>query len=214
MKKTVFLIGLIAAFLHSNAQSYESKIREWRQEYKREFLNDARSPLRAKDTGFLRFFPVDSNYRVNAKIRFTPESKVFDMATHSGKNKQFKTFGILTFEIPVRYKHNPASKERKAIQIPIYENLAHANDTFADYLFLPFTDYTCDDESYGGGRYIDLKKKDIQGDYVLVDFNQAYNPWCVYKGGYSCPIPPGENRIAMRIPVGEMLPDEVIRAKE
>ncbi|MEO6833824.1 MAG: DUF1684 domain-containing protein, partial [Chitinophagaceae bacterium] len=163
---------------------------------------------------FLRFFPLDSSYCILATIRLTPDSKVFDMATHSGKNKKFKTYGILTMSIPIRYKNNPIAKEKREIQLPIYENLAHATDSFADYLFLPFTDYTCDDESYGGGRYIDLKKKDIHGNTLAVDFNEAYNPWCVYKGGYSCPIPPSENRIGFRIPVGEMLPAERIRAKE
>lgn len=214
-----FLKGilLVAASLFAGkafSQNYEVRIKAWQQEYKREFLTDARSPLRAKDTGFLNFFPADSNYCVMAEIRFTPESKVFEMATHSGKNKKFKTFGILTIKIPFQDKNNPASKERKEIRIPIYENLAHANDSFADYLFLPFTDYTSGEESYGGGRYIDLKKKDIQGNHVLVDFNKAYNPWCVYKGGYSCPIPPSENRIDAGIFAGEQLPAERIRAKE
>lgn len=69
-------------------------------------------------------------------------------------------------------------------------------------LFLPFMDATCGVESYEGGRYLE-PDIDVTGK-CLVDFNLAYNPFCAYGAGWSCPIPPPENRLRARIAAGEM----------
>ena len=69
-------------------------------------------------------------------------------------------------------------------------------------LFLPFVDATCGVESYEGGRYLE-PDVDVTGK-CLVDFNLAYNPFCAYGGpDWSCPIPPMENRLSVRIEAGE-----------
>jgi uncharacterized protein len=60
------------------------------------------------------------------------------------------------------------------------------------------------EETYEGGRYLDLRFADLKNDGTLfIDFNKAYNPYCAFSGGYSCPIPPLENRIQVAIPAGE-----------
>lgn len=71
---------------------------------------------------------------------------------------------------------------------------------FKDYLFLPFTDMTCGDESYLGGRYIDMKMPTSK--WITIDFNKAYNPYCVYNDNYSCPIVPSENHLDIEIKAG------------
>jgi len=38
---------------------------------------------------------------------------------------------------------------------------------------------------------------------VKIDFNLAYNPFCAYNDGYSCPLPPGENWLQVPIRAGE-----------
>lgn len=69
-------------------------------------------------------------------------------------------------------------------------------------LFLPFMDATCGVESYAGGRYLE-PDMDVSGK-CLVDFNLAYNPFCAYGGlDWSCPVPPVENRLGVRIEAGE-----------
>lgn len=69
-------------------------------------------------------------------------------------------------------------------------------------LFLPFMDATSGIESYEGGRYLE-PDMDVTGK-CLVDFNLAYNPFCAYGGpDWSCPIPPMENRLSVRIEAGE-----------
>jgi uncharacterized protein len=69
-------------------------------------------------------------------------------------------------------------------------------------LFLAFADATSANETYGAGRYLDLKK--VPGaTSILLDFNQAYNPYCAYSDGFSCPFPPKENILTIAINAGE-----------
>ena len=72
-----------------------------------------------------------------------------------------------------------------------------------DVLHLYFSDATSGHESYRM-RYIDVQPED-DGRYV-VDFNDAYNPACVFSPHYNCPIPPPQNRLVVAIPAGERLP--------
>ena len=58
-------------------------------------------------------------------------------------------------------------------------------------------------ETYGGGRYIDLTITDIKNNLIELDFNKCYNPYCAYSDGYSCPIPPDENNLKIKIEAGE-----------
>jgi hypothetical protein len=68
-------------------------------------------------------------------------------------------------------------------------------------LFLPFVDGTSGSDTYYNGRYLEPRLRP-NGD-VEVDFNYAYNPYCAYGEGWSCPVPPDENRISARIEAGE-----------
>ena len=76
-------------------------------------------------------------------------------------------------------------------------------DEYKDYLFIPFTDATNGNETYEGGRYIDILITDISNNTVVIDFNKAYNPYCCYATGYHCPIPPKENALSVTINAGE-----------
>lgn len=76
------------------------------------------------------------------------------------------------------------------------------------HLFLPFRDATAGTETYEVGRYLDLQAR--PDGRISIDFNYAYNPYCAYGEGWSCPIPPEENRIDVPIAAGEKsfsLPD-------
>src|SRR5690606_24948076 len=73
--------------------------------------------------------------------------------------------------------------------------------TYQTYLFIPFTDATTGQDTYATGRYLDFSIPQGQ-DSVWLDFNKAYNPYCAYGDGYSCPIPPKENQLAVRIEAG------------
>ena len=70
-----------------------------------------------------------------------------------------------------------------------------------DDVFIPFSDATCGVESYGGGRYVSPIAG--QGGTLVVEFNRTINPYCVYDPDFSCPLPPAQNRLPMRIEAGE-----------
>ncbi|MBK8023832.1 MAG: DUF1684 domain-containing protein [Chloroflexi bacterium] len=73
--------------------------------------------------------------------------------------------------------------------------------------FLPFTDTA--EEIYGGGRYLEPELIDETPDRARfeVNFNLAYNPYCAYGPGWSCPLVPLENRLNVAIRAGEKVPE-------
>ena len=175
------------------AQSYADSITTFRAHYKQDFLTDAHSPLKADDTAFLRFYAPDERFRVTAVFTATPNSPAFDMPTHSGKTKRYRQYGAVTFML---------HKKKCTLQVLQGIDLIK-NPELKDYLFLPFTDPTNMTETFGGGRYLDLRMGDIKGGRVVLDFNTCYNMYCAYAGGYSCPVPPRENDIPVPVTAGE-----------
>lgn len=82
-------------------------------------------------------------------------------------------------------------------------------DTYGGGVFLPFRDATNGDTTYGGGRYLldTAKGADLghESATVVIDFNYAYHPSCVYDPRWSCPLAPPENRLPVAIRAGERL---------
>jgi len=100
----------------------------------------------------------------------------------------------------LRYGYFEFQVEGNSCRLQVYR----MDDSLAEggaYLFIPFKDETSGAETYAAGRYIDLKEN-TSGWYDL-DFNRATNPYCAYGKGYSCPVPPEENRLALPIRAGE-----------
>ena len=77
-----------------------------------------------------------------------------------------------------------------------------AVDEGDDNLFLIVADETSGDETYGGGRFLYVKKPNSTGTIIL-DFNKAYNPPCVFTKYATCPLPPLQNYLKLRIEAGE-----------
>jgi len=82
-------------------------------------------------------------------------------------------------------------------------------DQYADGIFIPFRDATAGASTYGGGRYlVDTPKgADLGGDgtHVILDFNYAYHPSCVYSSRWTCPLPPPDNWLPVPVHAGERL---------
>jgi uncharacterized protein len=79
-------------------------------------------------------------------------------------------------------------------------------------LFAPFRDATSGKETYGGGRYLfDTIKNTDAGclevtpgsNEVVIDFNWATHPSCVYNPRYACPLAPRENWLSVPVSAGE-----------
>jgi uncharacterized protein (DUF1684 family) len=82
-------------------------------------------------------------------------------------------------------------------------------DGYGGGLWLPFTDGTSGDTTYGGGRYLydTIKGADLgaAAERFMLDFNFAYNPSCAYDERWSCPLAPSENRLPFAVTAGERM---------
>ena len=192
MKKILLLIPIFLTF-EITAQKYQETIIKHRQEYKEAFLKNEGSPVKAEGMQYFDFFEPDSMFRVKCVFTKTNSPDTFIIPTVDGKQKEYFKYGILSFEIKGEKLQLNAYQSLALMRIPKYKN----------YLFIPFKDSTSGKETYGGGRYLDIETTDIQGDTVILDFNKAYNPYCAFGDGFSCPIPPKENHLKAKIEAGE-----------
>jgi len=195
MRISILIVFIFSTFSFLSAQdSFGKSIEEFRVNYLKDFLEDERAPLKDEDAlSFVKFFKPNKKYAVEATFEKTPKAKPFDIPTFSGISKPYIQYGWLNFSI-----------DGKDYKLAVYQNLKlRVVPQFRDYLFLPFKDETNANGSYGGGRYLDVSTKDIKDGKMTLDFNKAYNPWCAYSDGYSCPIPPRENHLKVKILAGE-----------
>jgi hypothetical protein len=191
-----YLLGLLLMIsLNCVGQDYKTQIAEYRQKYKDDFLTDNSSPLNKEDLRNLRFYDADSTYKVTAKVEVLSNEPAFVMPVFTGRGQQYARYAKLKFTL-----------KGKPMELTVYRSSALAAiPQYKDYLFLPFTDETNGTTTYGGGRYIDLREGDFKDNTVVIDFNKAYNPYCAFSAGYSCPKPPDENQLHTIIEAGEKL---------
>lgn len=192
----LFSICLFGANSTMMAQVDSVAIREimlFRTQINISYKDSAESPLLKEDLmqfSSLAFFPIDLSYRVMAKLYKDTSSVSFDMKTSTARKPKYRKYGDLEFVI-----------KNQTFRIPVYQNSELTQKPeYQDYLFFPFTDLTNENETYGGGRYLDLKIP--LTDNLILDFNQCYQPYCAYNHKYSCPIPPSENFINFPIKAG------------
>ena len=186
-------VGLLFVFSCGQDKRSIQGDTEFQKTLNGEFKDASTSPLKDADRkGFsgLEFFKFDSTYVVKAILKRTENTEWFNMKTTTERVSKERVFGVLTFEL-----------KGEAYTLKVYQGQDLMNkEGFVDYLFLPFLDDTNGEETYGGGRYLDLKIPD--SDNVIIDFNKAYNPYCAYNEKYSCPIVPRVNYLSTRIEAG------------
>lgn len=68
-------------------------------------------------------------------------------------------------------------------------------------LFIMFADATSGHETYGAGRFLYIPLP-VNGTAVL-DFNKAFNPPCALNDFATCPLPPFQNRLKLKVDAGE-----------
>lgn len=191
---TDFKICMALAFVIISGSVYGQKsYKDSLQSYIDNYVKD-HEVVTGDDKKYLRFFPVDENYRVLADFEKPKDNKWFSMETSGREKKIYRVYGILSFTI-----HDTLVK----LNIYQSQNLL-ADPKYKDYLVLMFTDKTSGDETYDAGRYLDFTLADTKNNKVIIDFNKAYNPYCAYvKNKYNCPIPPPENNLPIAIHAGE-----------
>lgn len=129
------------------------------------------------------YFPPDPKWKVHAEL-VKPEEKLTLMLPNViGQVSKQNVPGILEFTL-----------DGKAMQLyPLGTK---------DDLWLIFGDETSGDQSYGGGRFLEIAPPDKDGNYTI-DFNKSYNPPCAFTKFATCPLPPKENILDIAIMAGE-----------
>jgi hypothetical protein len=190
---TIFLLFSFAGF--ARAQEDESgDVKRFRETRDKAFRNAGETPLTNED--FLKFkgleyFDPDKQFAVRAKLEKTSDEQIFMMPTTVGTTRKYFKYGALKFDLG-----------GKSFSLNVYRSESSAKKNGS--LFVPFRDLTNGKETYGAGRYLDIKIP--SGDETILDFNFAYNPSCAYGNDqFSCTIPPKENFLQTEIKAGEKI---------
>jgi uncharacterized protein (DUF1684 family) len=145
-------------------------------------LKDPESEYRRGFRG-IEYFPIDEMYRITAK--WVPAPRQIPILNILGQTEPSENPGYAVFQL--------AGKEMR-----LYPIIEEPGDR---QLFYIFRDLTTGKETYPAGRffYSDMPKD----GQVVLDFNKAYNPPCAFTPYATCPLPPKENHLPVRIEAGE-----------
>ncbi len=147
-------------------------------------LKDLESPLRQAFTG-LTWFAVSERYRVKARFLPYHPPRTLKVQNVLGIATPMPSPGRAEFTIGGRTVHLDGVLE----------------EPDAKELFFIFRDRTSGRETYGAGRF--LYSELPKNGHVFLDFNKAYNPPCAFTPYATCPLPPLQNRLPVRIEAGE-----------
>lgn len=187
----VVVAGIYYSFSGSEtSEVYIAKIEQLRKEKNNSIQEGDDSPFGDSiEFKGLKYFPVDGKYRVDARLVEIQQKKPVSLPTSDGKQKTYLEYAYAEFTLE--------GTKNKLVILEIMDM-----GPYRGTLFLAFSDKTSADETYGAGRYLDIKK--VPGaKSVTLDFNEAYNPYCAYNDNYSCPFPPKENILTVAIRAGE-----------
>jgi uncharacterized protein (DUF1684 family) len=177
-----------------NHSKYVSEIKSDRLAKDKEMLTDEHSPIASDEkAGFtkLNYFRPKVSFRKSAKVERFDQATHFLMKTTTDRLPEYSLYGKITF----RHKG-------KKFSLNIYQNIELVKKPgYEKHLFIPFNDKTNGNETYGGGRFLDITE--TGSDTLVIDFNKGYNPYCAYNHKYSCPIPPESNSLKIKIKAGE-----------
>ncbi len=147
-------------------------------------LKDKNHPARAAFPG-VESFPVDSAWRLKGRFEAYDPPRRIPIPTVLGTVSKQTAWGRVSCE---------GDGQRYRLDV-----LAEPGD---EQLFIIFADQTSGSVTYGGGRYLYADAPGPEGS-VTLDFNKAYNPPCVFTPFATCPLPPRQNRLALRVEAGE-----------
>jgi uncharacterized protein (DUF1684 family) len=147
-------------------------------------FRDTESDLVKNFSGIERFV-VDSNWIVSAKFETYNPPKIISVPNVLGHVDEEPSPGAVVFT---------------------RDNQSHRVDVIdaGERVWLIFADETSGEETYGGGRFLYADKADSTGN-IKIDFNKAYNPPCVFTKFATCPLPPKQNYLKVKITAGEKM---------
>lgn len=196
MKKIFYIIipVLIVIVIYSmqgseSGSDYLQEAKKKREEKIQYLASSEQSPFQKFNKPFIspEYFPIQPEYRINATLERIQERQITIITTSTGSEEKYLKFAYAKFKI-----------KGETLRLLILKPVGFG--TMNNY-FTAFSDKTSGNETYGGGRYLDLEIG--KSDRITIDFNQAYNPYCAYTSEYACPLPPAENALPLKIEAGE-----------
>ncbi len=172
-------------------EQWEISLVEMRIEKNEQFMDRSQTPIPAARLdafeGLNYYFP-DKNLVFKTPLVTVAGTDTIYLDKRDGTPAPFLRMGTVSF--------------RNLDAIHTLEVFGPVQPGAEEPLWLPFYDATSGEQTYGGGRYLDLELAD-DGN-VIVDFNRAYNPLCDYDPErFNCTLPPAGNRLAFAVEVGE-----------
>ncbi|WP_435334330.1 DUF1684 domain-containing protein [Haloarchaeobius sp. TZWWS8] len=180
----------------------EFDVDAWREELEQKraekdefFAEHPQSPVPPEerdDFDGVDYFEPDPAFRVEARVEHHELPDPVPMETTGGPETRYVRVATLTFDLDGEEYELHGYKQRPGEGQP-------------EPLFVPFRDKTTGQQTYEGGRYIELHAEgDLESiDSLILDFNLAYSPFCAYSETFSCPLPPEENWLETTVEAGE-----------
>ncbi|MEQ9437970.1 MAG: DUF1684 domain-containing protein [Cyclobacteriaceae bacterium] len=188
------MIGIFVYALQGgeSEEEYIERIVREREQIRNFLRGSDESPFAPDSIPFqeLSYYEPNPTYRVTARLERIDDHKLLVLPTSSGEDEKYIRYGYAQFELGGQPQRLLVLQPFEQQQPPI--------------LFLAFADATSGEETYGGGRYLNIEMPSRTGQKTLeMDFNLAYNPYCAYNPTFSCPLPPQENVMDVPIEAGE-----------
>lgn len=181
------------AYMFTAAESPEAYIEKVEKERERQFKFikfNVESPLneeQRRSFQLLTFYDINPLYRVKALLIPIENKKVREVPLTDGSKEKYIEHSYAEFEL--------GGQTNKLLL------LQSVKETDMRNFFLAFADETSGKETYGGGRFLNVRQDGKNS--ITIDFNLAYNPYCAYNPDYACPLPPKENLMTIAIEAGE-----------
>jgi len=146
-------------------------------------VKDQDAPARKEFTG-LKWFPIDPAWKIEATFTAFAERHTISFNTMAGVKEEMDCPGFVTFRKDGReFRLDPVEEDHR--------------------LFFVFRDLTSGKSTYGGARF--LYADPPRNGKVVLDFNEAVNPPCVFTSFATCPLPPPQNRLSIEVNAGELM---------
>lgn len=174
-----------------DTDDYREYVMEKRKEKEDYLKTSASSPFDKNKSVYqdLKYYPIDAKYKVKAQVEKFEELEYVSIGESNGSSKRYLKYAKLKFEI-----------DDQPLELIVLKPTGFGQ---LNVLFTAFADDTSGKETYGAGRYLDLDFKNAST--ITLDFNLAYNPYCAYNEEFSCPLPPSENLLPVKIEAGEKI---------
>jgi len=185
------------AALRDDDRPEPDRLRAFRDAKDRLFAGHPQSPVPAEERSAfagLPYWPHDPRLRFEVPVEPDPDAPPLDLPrSGEGLGFPYHRIGWVSFTVG-------GVDARLAV---------FWLDEYSGGIFIPFRDATSGTATYGAGRYLwdSAKGADLgsRGDMLVIDFNYAYHPSCVYDPRWSCPLAPAENWLTVPIEAGERL---------